>query len=93
MCSEPMKQIYKKGFFPGAFSHKFTEFSSHCTPDYNALLLLTELLNCKEHYRLFEFLNDTLVHIQLEVSNIRTSKMFKTEVLNFLNQKFQSHKF
>ena len=43
------------------------------------------LLNCKKILQV-EFLNDTLVHIQLEVLNIETFKMFKTK---FLNQKFQ----
>ena len=35
------------------------------------------LLNCKRILQV-EFLNDTLVHIQLEVLNIGTFKMFKT---------------
>ena len=42
------------------------------------------LLNCKRIVQV-EFLNDTLVHIQLEVLNIGTFKMFKTK---FLNQTF-----
>ena len=36
-------------------------------------------LTAKEYYRLFEFLNDTLIHMQAEVLNIQTSKMFKTK--------------
>ena len=36
------------------------------------------LLNCKRILQV-EFLNDTLVHMQLEVLNIGTFKMFKTK--------------
>ena len=36
-------------------------------------------LTAKEYYRLCEFLNDTLIHMQAEVLNIQTSKMFKTK--------------
>ena len=37
------------------------------------------LLNCKRILQV-QFLNDTLVHMQLEVLNIRTAKMFKTKI-------------
>ena len=42
------------------------------------------LLNCKRIIQV-EFLNDTLTHIQLEVLNIGTFKIFKPKLLN---QKF-----
>ena len=39
--------------------------------------LVFTYLTTKDYYRLFEFLNDTLVHMQPEVLNIGTFKMFK----------------
>ena len=52
--------------------------------------LVFPYLTAKEHYRLFEFLNDTLVHIKtLKVLNIGTFEMFKTEVLKPLIQYFK----
>ena len=59
---------------PGAFPHKFNAFSFHCTTN-----CAVSHLTAKEHYRLFEFLNDALVHMQSEVLNIETFKMFKTK--------------
>ena len=41
--------------------------------DYAAFFSITE----KEYYRLFEFLNDTSVHMQPEVLNRGTFTMFK----------------
>ena len=35
------------------------------------------LLNAKDYYRLFEFLTDTLAHMQPEVLNIGIFKIFK----------------
>ena len=37
----------------------------------------------KEYYRLFEFLNDTLVHMEQKVLNIGALKIFKTKFRNF----------
>ena len=58
----------------GAFPHKFNAFSFHCTTD-----CAVSYLTAKEYYRLFEFLNDALVHMQSEVLNIEKFKMFKTK--------------
>ena len=56
------------------FPHKFNTFSSHYTID----CAVSPYLPAEEYCRLFEFLNDTLVHMQPEVLNIGTFKMFKT---------------
>ena len=79
-CSKLMQQIYTR-VPAGAFPHS----SMHSLP-ITPLTTLPRfpLLNCKRILQV-EFLNDTLVHIQLEVLNIGTFKMFKTK---FLNQKF-----
>ena len=74
--SKPMQRIYTRVPAPaGAFPHKFNAFSFHYTTDYAVLF---SLLNCKRILQV-EFLNDTLVHIQVEVLNIGTFKMFKTK--------------
>ena len=76
-----MQRIYKR-VSAVAFPHKLNAFSFSTTP--LITLLRFPLLNCRRILQV-EFLNDTLVHIQLEVLNIGTFKMFKTK---FLNQKF-----
>ena len=72
--SKPMQRIYTR-IPAGAFTHKFNAFSFH-TP----LTVLPHflLLNCKRILQV-EFLNDTLVHMSLEVLNIGTFKIFKTK--------------
>ena len=50
------------------------------------------LLNCKRILQL-EFLNDTFIHMQLEVLNIVTFKIFKTKFSNFQTRSFKSGKF
>ena len=67
----------QKRLSAGTFLHKFNAFSFHYTTD-SAALFLT-YLTTKEYYRLLKFLNDTLVHMQPEVLNIRTFKMLKTK--------------
>lgn len=67
-CSESMQRIHTK--VPArAFPHKFSAFSLHCTTDCGAF---STLLSCKRRLQI-EFLNDTLVHMQPEVLNIRIS--------------------
>ena len=74
-CSEPMQQIYNR--VPAGRSLITSMHSLSTTP----LITLSRfpLLNCKRILQV-EFLNYTLVHMQLEVLNTGTFKMFKTKV-------------
>ena len=73
-CSKPMQRIYTR--VPAGASLISSMHSLSTTP----LITLPRfpLLNCKRILQV-EFLNDTLVHMQLEVLNIGTFKMFKTK--------------
>ena len=69
-----------------ALSYKFNACSFHYTINCAALF---SYLTAKDCYRLLEFLNYTLVHMQPDILNIGTFKMFiqsfkniKPEVLN-----------
>ena len=79
-CSEPMQRIYIIGSLLGR-SLINSMHSLSTTP----LIVLPcfSYLTAKEYYRLFEFLNDTLVHMQSEVLNTGTFKMFKAKFKNF----------
>ena len=74
MCSEPMQRVYTR--LPTGRSLINSVHSLSTTP----LITLTRffLLNCKRILQV-EFLNYTLVHMELEVLNIGTFKMFKTK--------------
>ena len=69
MCSKPMQQIYTRALLGRSLISSMHSLST--TP----LITLPRflLLNCKRILRV-EFLNDTLVHMQLEVLDIGTFK-------------------
>ena len=73
-CSKPMQRIYT---MVPADASVISSMHSLCT---TPLITMPRfpLLNCKRILQV-EFLNDTLVHMQLEVLNIGTFKMFKTK--------------
>ena len=76
-CSEPMQRNYTKVFLLEC--SLINSMHSLSTTPLTALSFFP-YLTAKEYYRLFEFLNDTLVHMQPEVLNIGTFKMFKTKL-------------
>ena len=93
-CSETMHRIYTR--VPAGdhlYFNKFNASSFHYTTDCAALFshhwlrcLVFTYLTAKEYYRLFEFLNDALVHMQPEVINIGTSEMKEYyRLFEFLN--------
>ena len=63
----------------------FTLHSLHYATDSTVFF---SLFNLKKHYKLCLFFNNNLLHMQPEVLNIETFKLFKTNVLKFLNKKF-----
>ena len=74
MCSKPMQRIYTMvpaGAFVISSMHSLSTTPLITLPRF-------PLLNCKRILQV-EFLDDTLVHMQLEVLNIGTFKMFKTK--------------
>ena len=85
-CSEPIYSTYIGVSLLGR-----SVINSLPAPSSTTLISLAcfSLFNSKKHYSLFEFLNDTLVHIQPHILNIGTFEMLKTEVVKFLNQRFQ----
>ena len=74
MYSEPMQRVYTRLLAGRSLINSMHSLST--TP----LITLSRfsLLNCKRILQV-EFLNYTLVHMQLEVLNIGTFKMFKTK--------------
>ena len=68
-----------KGFPAGVFPHKLNACSFHYTTDI--------YLTVKYYYRLFEFFNDTLLHMQPEVLTLGHLKCLN-KILKSLNQKF-----
>ena len=69
-CSKPMHQIYMLG-------HSLIS-SMHSLSTKPLIMPRFPLLDCKIILQV-EFLSDTLVHMQLEVLNIGTFKIFKTK--------------
>ena len=79
-CSKPMQRNYTGSLLGRSLINSMHSLST--TP----LITLPRflLLNCKRILQV-EFLNDILVHTQLELLNIGTFEMFKTKPFN---QKF-----
>ena len=71
-CSEPMQRIYIRGSLLGR---------SLINSMHSLSTILLTALPCFPllYYRLFEFLYDTLAHIQPDFLNIGTFEMFKAK--------------
>ena len=70
-CSKTMQRIYTRGSLQGR-----SLINSMHAPSATPLIALPcfHLLNCKKLLKLFEFLNDTLLHMQPEVLTLEHFK-------------------